>query len=138
MAVKTKKKYVPTEKESFMNKKQLAYFREKLEAWKVDLQELTKSTVEQMQLEENNHPDLTDRASSETERALELRTRDRHRKLISKINQALRRIEDGTYGYCEHTGEPIGLKRLDARPIATLSVEAQEAHERREKVYRDD
>ena len=121
-----------------MNKKQLAYFREKLEAWKVDLQELTKSTVEQMQLEENNHPDLTDRASTETERALELRTRDRHRKLISKINQALRRIEDGTYGYCEHTGEPIGLKRLDARPIATLSVEAQEAHERREKVYRDD
>ena len=138
MAVKTKKKYVPTEKEPFMNKKQLAYFREKLEAWKVDLQELTKSTVEQMQLEENNHPDLTDRASTETERALELRTRDRHRKLISKINQALRRIEDGTYGYCEHTGEPIGLKRLDARPIATLSVEAQEAHERREKVYRDD
>ena len=138
MAVKTKKKYVPTEKEPFMNKKQLAYFREKLEAWRVDLQELTKSTVEQMQLEENNHPDLTDRASTETERALELRTRDRHRKLISKINQALRRIEDGTYGYCEHTGEPIGLKRLDARPIATLSVEAQEAHELREKVYRDD
>ena len=138
MAVKTKKKYVPTEKEPFMNKKQLAYFREKLEAWKVDLQELTKTTVEQMQMEENNHPDLTDRATTETERALELRTRDRHRKLISKINQALRRIEDGTYGYCEHTGEPIGLKRLDARPIATLSVEAQEAHERREKVYRDD
>ena len=138
MAVKTKKKYVPSEKEPFMNKKQLAYFREKLEAWKVDLQELTKNTVEQMQMEENNHPDLTDRASTETERALELRTRDRHRKLISKINQALRRIEEGTYGYCEHTDEPIGLKRLDARPIATLSVEAQEAHERREKVYRDD
>ncbi len=138
MSVKSLKKYKPTEKEPFMNKRQLKYFREKLEDWKADLVGMTKSTVQHMQAEENNHPDLTDRASSETERALELRTRDRHRKLISKIDQALRRIDDGTYGYCEYTGEPIGLKRLDARPIATLSVEAQEAHERREKVYRDD
>ena len=138
MSVKSLKKYKPTEKEPFMNKRQLKYFREKLEDWKADLVDMTKSTVQYMQAEENNHPDLTDRASSETERALELRTRDRHRKLISKIDQALRRIDDGTYGYCEYTGEPIGLKRLDARPIATLSVEAQEAHERREKVYRDD
>ncbi len=130
--------YVPSEKEPFMNARQKEYFRRKLEDWKEEIIEESKATIAALQEENNNHPDLTDRASSESERSLELRTRDRQRKLVAKIDAALRRIEEGTYGYCEVTGEPIGLKRLDARPVATLSIEAQEAHERNEKIYRDD
>lgn len=124
--------------EPFMNEQQLRYFRAKLLAWKEDILRETRETVVHLQGETRNHPDLADRATSETDRALELRTRDRQRKLISKIEEALRRIEDGSYGYCEETGEPIGLARLEARPIATLSLEAQERHERRERVHRDD
>jgi DnaK suppressor protein len=130
--------YRPSEDEPFMNERQVEYFRRKLLAWKEDILAEAKETLNNLQADTNNHPDLTDRATSEADRALELRTRDRQRKLIAKIDAALRRIEDGTYGYCEETGEPISLKRLDARPIATLSIEAQERHERREKVYRDD
>lgn len=130
--------YRPSEDEEFMNPRQREYFRRKLEAWKEELLRESRETLDNLQEESSNHPDMADRASSESDRALELRTRDRQRKLISKINAALKRIEDGTYGYCEETGEPIGLARLDARPIATLSLEAQEMHERREKVYRDD
>jgi DnaK suppressor protein len=121
-----------------MNANQRAYFRAKLIAWKNDILREARETLDHLAEESANHPDLADRASSETDRAIELRARDRQRKLISKIDAALQRIEDGTYGYCEETGEPIGLKRLDARPIATLSIEAQERHERREKVYRDE
>ncbi|HEX8662249.1 MAG TPA: RNA polymerase-binding protein DksA, partial [Brevundimonas sp.] len=113
-------------------------FKNKLLQWKDDILRESRETLSHLQRETENHPDITDRASSETDRALELRTRDRQRKLISKIEDALRRIEDGTYGYCEDTGEPIGLGRLEARPTATLSVEAQERHERRERVHRDD
>lgn len=130
--------YVPSETEVFMNERQRDYFRRKLLAWKDDILRESRETISALQNESENHPDLADRASSETDRAIELRARDRQRKLISKIDAALSRIEDGTYGYCEETGEPISLKRLDARPIATLSVEAQERHERRERVYRDD
>ena len=130
--------YVPSEDEEFMNLHQRAYFRAKLVAWKNDILREARETLDHLAEESANHPDLADRASSETDRAIELRARDRQRKLISKIDAALQRIEDGTYGYCEETGEPIGLKRLDARPIATLSIEAQERHERREKVYRDE
>ena len=130
--------YTPSDDEPFMNKRQQEYFRTKLEDWKQEILQGNKETIQNMQEDTTQHPDLADRASSETERALELRTRDRQRKLISKIDSALRRIDEGTYGYCEETGEPIGLKRLDARPIATLSLEAQERHERQEKVYRDD
>ena len=130
--------YVPTEDEPFMNERQKAYFKAKLVAWKNDILREARETLEILQQENANHPDLADRASSETDRAIELRARDRQRKLIAKIDSALQRIDDGTYGYCEETGEPIALKRLDARPIATLSIEAQERHERREKVYRDD
>ncbi len=130
--------YRPSEDEPFMNERQRNYFRKKLIAWKEEILAEARDTLAHMQDDTVNHPDLTDRASSETDRSIELRARDRQRKLISKIDSALRRIEDGTYGYCEETGEPITLKRLDARPIATLSLEAQEAHERREKVYRDD
>lgn len=136
--VKLPENYVPSDDEPFMNAKQKEYFRRKLEAWKDEIAEESKATIAALQEENNNHPDLTDRASSESERSLELRTRDRQRKLVAKIDAALRRIEEGTYGYCEETGEPIGLKRLDARPVATLSIEAQEAHERNEKIYRDD
>jgi len=136
--VKLPEGYVPSDDEPFMNAKQKEYFRRKLEAWKDEIAEESKATIAALQEENNNHPDLTDRASSESERSLELRTRDRQRKLVAKIDAALRRIEEGTYGYCEETGEPIGLKRLDARPVATLSIEAQEAHERNEKIYRDD
>jgi len=121
-----------------MNDRQLEYFKEKLLLWKEEILRESRETLTHLQSETENHPDLADRASSETDRALELRTRDRQRKLISKIDEALRRIEDGTYGYCEETGEPIGVARLDARPIATLSLEAQERHERRERVHRDD
>ncbi|WP_274424487.1 RNA polymerase-binding protein DksA [Chelativorans sp. YIM 93263] len=130
--------YVPSEDEPFMNERQRAYFRHKLLQWKDDILREARETLEGLQNENANHPDLTDRASSETDRAIELRARDRQRKLIAKIDAALQRIDDGTYGFCEETGEPISLKRLDARPIATLSIEAQERHERREKVYRDD
>jgi DnaK suppressor protein len=130
--------YVPNEDEPFMNDRQKAYFRSKLVTWKNDILREARETLEVLQQENANLPDLADRASSETDRAIELRARDRQRKLISKIDAALQRLDDGTYGYCEETGEPISLKRLDARPIATLSIEAQERHERREKVYRDD
>jgi DnaK suppressor protein len=129
--------YRPSEDEPFMNDRQREYFRRKLLAWKEDLLKESRETLVVLQSENENHPDLADRASSETDRAIELRARDRQRKLISKIEAALERLDEGTYGYCEETGEPISLKRLDARPIATLSVEAQERHERREKVYRD-
>ena len=121
-----------------MNERQLEYFKQKLIDWKEDILRESGETLKHLQSETENHPDLADRASSETDRALELRTRDRQRKLISKIDEALARIDEGTYGYCEETGEPISLRRLEARPIATLSVEAQERHERRERIYRDD
>ena len=130
--------YRPAEDEPFMNDRQLEYFRRKLLVWKQELLDQSAETLDNLTESARNVPDLADRASEETDRALELRTRDRQRKLISKIDAALQRIDDGTYGYCEETGEPIGLKRLDARPIATLSIEAQERHERREKVYRED
>ena len=130
--------YRPSEDEEFMNPKQLEYFKQKLLTWKEEILRESRETVSHLQKETENHPDLADRASSETDRSLELRTRDRQRKLISKIDEALRRVEDGSYGYCEETGEPITLARLDARPIATLSLEAQERHERRERVHRDD
>ncbi|WPP06400.1 RNA polymerase-binding protein DksA [Methylocella tundrae] len=129
--------YRPSEEETFMNERQREYFRRKLLAWKEDILRESRETLVALQSENENHPDVADRASSETDRAIELRARDRQRKLISKIEAALGRLDDGTYGYCEETGEPIGLKRLDARPIATLSVEAQERHEKRERVYRD-
>jgi DnaK suppressor protein len=132
------KNYRPSEKEPFMNERQREYFRQKLLTWKDEILKEAKETVAHLQAESENHPDLADRASSETERAIELRARDRQRKLIAKIDSALLRLEDGTYGYCEETGEPISLKRLEARPIATLSVEAQERHERRERIYRDE
>ena len=138
-AVLTKpEEYRPSQDEPFMNERQLEYFKQKLLDWKEDILRESRETVTHLQKETENHPDLADRASSETDRALELRTRDRQRKLISKIDEALRRIEDGSYGFCEETGEPIGIARLEARPIATLSLEAQERHERRERVHRDD
>jgi DnaK suppressor protein len=130
--------YRPSEDEPFMNERHRAYFRQKLANWKEDIIRQTKETLAGLHEDSTQHADLADRATSETDRAHELRVRDRQRKLISKIDAALARIEDGTYGYCEETGEPIGLRRLDARPIATLSVEAQERHERRERVYRED
>ena len=129
--------YRPAEDEPFMNELQTEYFRRKLNDWKTDLLDDSKHTIEGLQDGTRNIPDDADRASEETDRALELRTRDRARKLVNKIEKALRRIEEGEYGYCEVTGEPISLKRLDARPIATMSLEAQEKHERREKVHRD-
>src|SRR5881398_3287294 len=121
-----------------MNDRQRDYFRERLLTWREDILREAKATLVQLQDENVNHPDLADRASSETDRAIELRARDRQRKLIAKIDAAIGRIEDGTYGYCEETGEPIALKRLEARPIATLSVEAQERHERLERTRRDE
>jgi DnaK suppressor protein len=130
--------YRPSDDEPFMNPRQRDYFRAKLNAWKDDILRESRETLDNLQEESQNHPDMADRASSESDRSLELRTRDRQRKLISKIDAAIKRIDDGTYGYCEETGDPIGLARLDARPIATLSLEAQEMHERREKVYRDE
>jgi DnaK suppressor protein len=132
------KTYRPTDKEPFMNERQRDYFRSKLLAWKEDILREAKETLQHLQDENQNHPDFADRASSETDRAIELRARDRQRKLISKIDDALTRIDEGTYGFCEETGEPISIKRLEARPIATLSIEAQERHERRERVYRDE
>lgn len=132
------KPYRPSDKEPFMNERQREYFRSKLLAWREDILKEAKETLLHLQEENQNHPDLADRASSETDRSIELRARDRQRKLIAKIDEAIGRINEGTYGYCEETGEPISLRRLEARPIATLSVEAQERHERRERVYRDD
>lgn len=130
--------YRPSEDEDFMNDQMKEYFRRKLLGWKVSILAESRETVAGMQSSTRNIPDLADRASEETDRALELRTRDRQRKLISKIDSALRRIDEGSYGYCEDTGEPISIRRLDARPIATLSLEAQERHERKERVYRDE
>jgi len=138
MGAEKVKPYRPTDKEPFMNERQQDYFRQKLLAWKDDILREAKETLQHLQDENQNHPDFADRASSETDRAIELRARDRQRKLIAKIEDALTRIDDGTYGYCEETGEPIAIKRLEARPIATLSIEAQERHERRERVYRDE
>jgi len=133
-----RREYHPSEDETFMSERQLEYFRQKLLNWKEDILRESRETLSHLQSETENHPDFADRASSETDRALELRTRDRQRKLIAKIDEALQRIEEGVYGYCEETGEPIGIARLDARPIATLSLEAQERHERRERVHRDE
>lgn len=130
--------YRPADDEPFMNERQRQYFRRKLQDWKDEILRESKETLQNLQDETQNLPDLADRASSETDRAIELRARDRQRKLIAKIDAALERIDDGSYGYCEETGEPISLRRLEARPIATLSLEAQERHERREKVYRDE
>ena len=138
MSVELEEDYRPSDAEPFMNERQRRYFRDKLLNWRDEILRESRETLEHLQDENQNHPDLVDRASSETDRAIELRARDRQRKLISKIEAALARIEDGSYGYCEETGEPISLRRLDARPIATLSIEAQERHERRERVYRDD
>ncbi|MBL9049624.1 MAG: RNA polymerase-binding protein DksA [Tabrizicola sp.] len=130
--------YRPAEDEPFMNYRPLEYFRRKLIVWKQELLDQSAETIDSLQESARNVPDIADRASEETDRALELRTRDRQRKLVAKIDSALRRIENGEFGYCEVTGEPISLKRLDARPIATMTLEAQEKHERREKVHRDD
>jgi DnaK suppressor protein len=130
--------YRPTEDEPFMNDLQLEYFRQKLLRWRAELLQESTETLNHLQAESLHQADLTDRASMETDRALELRTRDRERKLISKIDAALQRIEDGSYGFCEETNEPIGIRRLEARPIATLSLEAQERHERLERTHRDD
>jgi len=130
--------YRPSDDEAFMSARQRAYFRNKLMAWKEEIVRSTRETLQHLQDDSAQHADIADRATSETDRALELRARDRQRKLVAKIDAALARIDEGTYGFCEETGEPINLKRLDARPIATLSLEAQERHERRERVYRDD
>ena len=138
MSMTEAEEYRPSEDEPFMNERQQEYFRNKLQEWRSDILRDSKGTLEGLQEDSLHLPDITDRASSETDKALELRTRDRQRKLISKINAALHRIEIGEYGYCEETGEPISLRRLEARPIATLSLEAQERHERSEKVHRDD
>src|SRR5271156_4988018 len=138
MGIQIPADYRPSESEPFMNERQREYFRRKLNSWKEEILKESRETIQNLQAETVPHADLADRASTEAERQLELRTRDRQRKLIAKIDSALRRIEEGSSGFCEETGEPISLKRLDARPIATLSIEAQERHERREKVYRDD
>jgi DnaK suppressor protein len=130
--------YRPSEEEEFMNPLQLEYFRQKLLRWRAELLAESSETLQHLKEESLAEPDLTDRASLETERSIELRTRDRERKLISKIDAALMRIEDGSYGYCEETDEPISIRRLEARPIATLSLEAQERHERMERTHRDD
>ncbi|MEC9392866.1 MAG: RNA polymerase-binding protein DksA [Pseudomonadota bacterium] len=138
MATRLPKDYTPSDKEPFMNAKQKEFFRRKLNDWRKEIINETKETLSNLQYEANNFSDLADRASSETDRSLELRSRDRQRKLVGKIDEALSRIEDGSYGYCEETGEEISLKRLIARPIATFSIDAQELHERKEKVYRDE
>ena len=138
MSMTLEKPYQPTDAEPFMNERQREYFKRKLLDWREDILKQSKDTISEMQDASLQLADPADRASSETDHALELRTRDRQRKLIAKIDSALRRIESGDYGYCDHTGEPISLRRLEARPTATLSLEAQEAHERKEKVHRDD
>lgn len=137
-AIKLPDGYMPSSDEEFMNPTQLEYFRQKLLDWKNDILRESAETLHNLQEDNLREPDIADRASSETDWSVELRTRDRQRKLVSKIDSALRRIEEGEYGYCEVTGEPISLRRLDARPIATMTIEAQEAHERAEKVHRDD
>ena len=138
MATRLPKNYRPTEDEPFMNPKMREYFRRKLKSWREELVRETTQTLQHLQEDTGKEPDIADRASAESERALELRTRDRERKLISKIDSALQRIEESNYGYCDELGEPISIQRLEARPIATLSLEAQERHERRERVYRDE
>ncbi|MSP42185.1 MAG: RNA polymerase-binding protein DksA [Alphaproteobacteria bacterium] len=138
MATKLSPKYRPKDSEPFMNPRQREYFRLKLLKWKEDILLESRETLKHLQNESTQHPDMADRASDETDRSIELRTRDRQRKLIAKIDAAVKRLDDGSYGYCEETGEPISLRRLDARPVATLSIEAQERHERREKIHRDD
>ncbi len=138
MTAKIAKNYQPTESEKYMNDKQLEYFRHKLVTWRDELLAESQETINNLKEENWREPDLSDRASLETEAGVELRTRNRYLKLIGKIDSALKRIEDGTYGYCEETGEPIGIKRLEARPIATLTIEAQERHERMEKQYIDE
>ncbi len=130
--------YSPSDKEEYMSERQLAYFKQKLQDMKADILEGSQQTIETMRDDTSQMADAVDRASSEADRALELRTRDRQRKLIAKIDSALRRIEEGEYGWCDETGEPIGLRRLEARPIATMCVEAQERHERKERTVRDD
>ena len=136
--VKIDEAYRPSDEEPFMNERQREYYRRKLTNWKNEILREAQDTLVALQTESENHPDLADRASSETDRAIELRARDRQRKLIAQINAAIGRIADGTYGYCEVTGEPISLRRLEARPIATMSIEAQEWHEKNERVHRDD
>ena len=138
MAVRLPRKYRPSEDEPFMSAKQREYFRRKLLSWRQDLIKESSLTLIHLQEETGAEPDIADRASAESDRSLELRTRDRERKLIGKIDSALRRLEEGNYGICEESGEPISIRRLEARPIATLSIDAQERHERREKVYRND
>lgn len=138
MTAKNAKSYQPTESEKYMNEKQLDYFRQKLVTWRDELLAESQETINNLKEENWREPDLSDRASLETEAGVELRTRNRYLKLIGKIDSAVRRIEDGTYGYCEETGEPIGIKRLEARPIATMTIEAQERHERMEKQYIDE
>ena len=138
MPPKLPKNYRPSGKEPFMNAKQREYFRQRLLRWRRELLRETNQTLQNLQEDSLQAPDIADRASAETDRAVELRTRDRERKLVQKIDEALKRIEEGEYGYCEETGEPIGLRRLEARPIATLSLEAQERHERLERIYRDE
>ncbi len=138
MTAKPAKNYQPTESEKYMNDKQLEYFRNKLVTWRDELLAESQETINNLKEENWREPDLSDRASLETEAGVELRTRNRYLKLIGKIDAALKRIEDGTYGYCEETGEPIGIKRLEARPIATMTIEAQERHERMEKQYIDE
>jgi RNA polymerase-binding transcription factor len=138
MADTNSQNYRPSEDEPYMNQKQREYFRRKLLGWRDDILRGSNETLRQLKEEESRVADMSDWASFETERNFQLRARDRERKLLSKIDEALRRIEEGTYGFCEETQEPIGLRRLEARPIATLSIEAQERHERREKTYRDD
>jgi len=129
--------YVPSDREKFMNDQQLAYFKKKLLEWKEDIQRANRDTLQYLHEDSSQHSDNADRASAETDKSLELRARDRQRKLIGKIDEAIERINNGSYGYCMETGEPIGIKRLDARPIATLSIEAQERHERKERIFRD-
>jgi len=138
MATRLPKNYLPTEDETFMNPKMKEYFRRKLKTWREELVRESTQTLQHLQEDSGQEPDIADRASAESERALELRTRDRERKLLSKIDSALSRIDEATYGYCDELGEPISIQRLEARPIATLSLEAQERHERRERVYRDE
>ena len=138
MPTKLPKNYRPSGKEPFMNAKQREYFRQRLLRWRRELLRETNQTLQNLQEDSLQAPDIADRTSAETDRAVELRTRDRERKLVQKIDEALKRIEEGEYGYCEESGEPIGLRRLEARPIATLSLEAQERHERLERIYRDE
>jgi DnaK suppressor protein len=138
MTAKLSKTYQPTESEKYMNPKQLDYFRQKLVTWREELLAESQETINNLKEENWREPDLSDRASLETEAGVELRTRNRYLKLVGKIDAAVRRIDDGTYGFCEETGEPIGIKRLEARPIATMTIEAQERHERMEKQYIDE